>query len=246
MEMSRMLFRKKMEEIPTWMNTFYEVLVNRLRDTNERVDLLPPVDRAKQVVLLIQIIARNVEPDRLGRKRLVWKQVSEEVSFLLNRPLEEIDKTMLKIALTDLASSETDYQLGRIFKILDVELYNDFAEYCKAKYAERTMHRDVEKFKKLSKKEKQLLSFIGKLMKEQSYAPDIHLNFFQRRMEEDLKQSPSDFEFEIKDLIRTGLLAPKTDESGSKYYDVDRHIIESRLGVSNQMTLFEKIEGRLF
>ena len=101
------------------------------------------------------------------------------------------------------------------------------------------------RFEEQSRRELKLLKFIADLQAEQGVATDLTLPYFEDRLSRDLGRSPADFEAEIKRLLRTGILTLKLDQQMDKYYDVNREMMELRLGRGQRLDEFKKIAESL-
>ena len=73
LEMSRMLFDKRLEEIPRWMRSFYQILVERLREADKKQVSLEAGEVVKQIVLFLSFLLLRGKPDRFDRISIPWK-----------------------------------------------------------------------------------------------------------------------------------------------------------------------------
>jgi len=245
LEINRLLFDKKLEETPAWMQSFYAILVERLREANKRQNALTPEDVAKQIVFLLSILLANEEPDNHDRVSIPWQESAETIAFLLNTPIEHVIKVMNKLSLTPLAKGEINYEKGRLFTTEDLKGFNNFSEFCKEKFLMRWGKEISPEFDERSPKELQMLKFIDKLMNEQATASDLNIKYFEERCKTDLKKSLDEFSHEIKTLVRKGILVKRMDANEDKYYEVDRDLLNLKLGLGKTREMFEKIEKRL-
>ncbi len=245
LEMSRMLFDKRLEEIPKWMRSFYQILVDRLREADNKQSSSDAGEVAKQIVYFLSFLLSREKPDRFDRVSIPWKKSVEHTAFLLNIPIELVAKIMNKVTLTVLAKSEIKYKEGRQFVVEDLEKFRKFSEYCKELYFARRGKEISSEFKKRSVEEIQMYKFIDKLLSEQSSATDLELEFFKNRCVEEYGKSPEYFKREINDMVVKGILTRKIDNIGNKYYDVDREILNIELKEIETLDLFEMIEREL-
>lgn len=245
LEMSRMLFDKRLEEIPKWMRSFYQILVDRLREADKKQSSSDAREIAKQIVYFLSFLLSREKPDRFDKVSIPWKKSTEQTAFLLNIPIELVTKVMNKITLTALAKSEIRYKEGRQFVVEDSEKFRKFSEYCKELYFLRRGREITPEFKKRSVEEIQMFKLIKKLLSEQSTATDINLEFFENRCMEEYGQTPEFYKREISDMIIKGVFTRKIDSTGNKYYDVDREILDNKLSEIETLDLFEMIEKEL-
>ncbi len=245
LEINRLLFDKKLEETPLWMQSFYAILVERLREANKKQNTLTPEDVAKQIVFLLSILLANETPDNHDRVSIPWQDSAETIAFLLNTPIEQVVKVMNKLSLTPLARGEINYEKGRLFTTDDLKEFNNFSEFCKEKFLVRWGKEISPEFEERSPKELQILKFIDKLMNEQATASDLNIKYFEERCKSDLKKSLDEFSHELKTLVRKGILVKRLDANEDKYYEVDRELLNLKLGLGKTREMFEKIERKL-
>lgn len=244
LEISRLLFNKRLENIPSWMQSFYQILVERLREANKKQKGLNEGDIAKQVVFLLHFLLSKEEKNKLGKTLIPWQESAESIAFLLNEPIAQVMKVMNKLTLTSLASSEINYEIGRLFYIEDQQLFEKFTEYCKERFLEKLGMDISPEYEEKSVIELQLIKFIGKLMSEQATASDLHIKYFKERCEEDLGKQLDHFKYEIRRLIRKGVLTLRVDQNSEKYYEVNRELLGMKLGMGETLELFKEIESR--
>jgi len=245
LEMSRMLFNKRLEEIPKWMRSFYQILVDRLRETDNKQSSLEAGEVAKQIVYFLSFLLSREKPDRFDSVSIPWKKSTEHTAFLLNIPIELVTKVMNKVTLTELAKSEIRYKEGRQFVVEDFEKFRKFSEYCKEFYFSRRGREISPEFKKRSVEEIQMYKLVKKMLSEQSTATDLSVEFFENRCIEEYGKTPEHFKREINDMKIKGILTRKIDSTGNKYYDVDREVFDTKLSEIDTLDLFEMIEREL-
>jgi CRP-like cAMP-binding protein len=244
-EMSRMLFEKRMEQVPAWLRSFFQILVDRLRTANANQQAMSPLETAQRIVFLLANFLGQAEPDNLGRVTVPWKETAENIAFLLNLSTQQVDRVMNKLSLTTLAKSTVVWDRGRLFAVDNFQLFEEFAEFCKERLLAQTGKELSPDFEEKSPKELQLLKFIHRLVSEQATASDLHLNFLEERCQTDLKQSLDDFQYELKTLLRKGILQTRKDQEGGKYYVVNRDLLAAVLGVGEKVEMFEQLEVKL-
>ena len=217
LEMSRMLFDKRLEEIPRWMRSFYQILVERLREADKKQVSLEAGEVVKQIVYFLSFLLLRGKPDRFDRISIPWKESAESTAFLLNVPNEVVTKVMYKLTLTSLAKSETMYKEGRQFVVEDFEKFQKFSEYCNELYFLSRGGEVSPEFQKRSVEEIQIFKLIKKLLSEQSSATDLNIEFFENRCFEKFGKSPDYFKKEINDMVSKGILTRKINNTGNKY-----------------------------
>ncbi|MCF7800538.1 MAG: cyclic nucleotide-binding domain-containing protein [Candidatus Marinimicrobia bacterium] len=244
-EINKILFEQRMEEVPSWMQAFYEILVDRLRQADSTQNTLSKADQGKQVVYLLYYLVSHRDPDKFNQFQITWKETAETIAFLTNVSQTFVEKVMNKLTLSRIAKSGINYEAGRQFIVNDIVTFQSLAQYCREQYFSRIGKSISPEFEEQSRQELKLLKFIASLLSEQGSANDLALTYFNDRLQRDLKHSPADFESEIQRLLRTGILTIKLDQQMDKYYDVNRELLEIRLGRGKRLDEFKKITESL-
>ncbi|MBN4081091.1 cyclic nucleotide-binding domain-containing protein [Caldithrix abyssi] len=243
--MSRVLFKKQMEAIPKWMKSFYQILIERLRDTNKKTETLSTGEKTKQVIYLLAKLLSHETPNRLGKTSINWEESAKEIAFILNHPFELVVKTMNALVLTPLAKGEIHKDIGRQFCTEDGDKIASFAQYCKHSLDKQNGRNGSCEFDPLPEKEMLLLGFIGKLMNEQARANDLDLAFFQNRCIADLDEEPEYFMNELSNYKKQGIINQKRRESGESYYEIDRNLLTRKLTRTDRIEYFKALEKKL-
>lgn len=244
-EINKLLFEERLEAVPTWMRAFYEILVDRLRQADSTQNTLSKADQGKQIVYLLYYLVSHREPDKFNRYQIAWKETAETISFLTNIPQAFVEKVMNKLTLSRIAKSGINYEAGRQFSVEDIVTFQSFAQYCREQYFSRIGKSISPEFEEQSRQELKLLKFIADLLGEQGAANDLPLTYFEEHLQRDLGHSSADFKSDIKRLLRTGILTIKLDPQMDKYYDVNRELLEIRLGRGKRLDEFKKITEAL-
>lgn len=245
LEINKILFNERMEDVPPWMRAFYEILVDRLRKADATQNTLSKADQGQQIVYLLYYLLSHREPDKMDRYSITWKETAETIAFLTNIPEEFVNNVMNKLSITKLVKSEVNFELGRQFVTENLGYFESFAQYCREQYFEKIGKEVSTEFAEQSRKEMKLLKFIGTLMSEQATASDLDPNYFEERIQQDLDVKYSEYEPEVKALLRKGILSIKRNPNSDKYYHVDREILDIKLGRSKRLDTFKKIATSL-
>lgn len=244
-EINKRLFEERLEDVPPWMRAFYGILVDRLRQADSTQNTLSRGDQGKQIVYLLYYLLSHRDPDKYNRYQITWKETAETIAFLTNISQAFVDKVMNKLTLTRIAKSGINYEEGRQFITEDIVTFQSFAQFCREQYFSRIGKAVSPEFEEQSRREIVLLKFIADRLAEQGSANDLNLSYFEECLQRDLKEKSVDFEVEIRRLQRTGILTIKLDQKMDKFYEVNRELLEIRLGRGRRLDDFKKIAESL-
>ncbi len=244
-EMSRMLFNKNLENMPGWMESFFQILAERLREANKKAETLTSQDNSRQVIIMISNILMNIEPNNLDEIITPWKPLVSDIALVLNLPFEQVDSVLNKISLTPMAKSEMSYKDGRIFIMKDFKQLQSFADYCKSRFLEKQGKEIPAHFQKHSPKEQAMLSFMHKIMRAQRWEPDIEQHLFEEQFQEECGKSLSEYRQEMKKFRNMGVIASKLDRNDVKFYIIDKEKLQTMVSMDETLEIFERIDARL-
>ncbi|MFH1851402.1 MAG: cyclic nucleotide-binding domain-containing protein [Candidatus Neomarinimicrobiota bacterium] len=243
-EISQMMFQKRMDDLPSWMQSFYHILVDRLRESDKQIGSAVTKDTGRQIMIMLAILNRQNGENVHGMNALLWKETVEEVSTVLNIPHEYVEKVLNKLTLTPLARSEINYG-GRKFIIEDPGEFEAFTNYCKNKSLEKLGFGSESDSLGYTQREQELLDLLNKLVKEQAGAPDLEEYNFKSRCKTDLGKLFEEVQPEFDALVRRGIIKPRRDEDGHKFYDVNIEVIKKIEEQTGRADYYEALEAKL-
>lgn len=243
-EISRLFFSKRLEDVPKWMRSFYQIMVERLRDTNRMIDTTLSKKNSRQIVYLLADKLQNAEQNNLGHVSVPWNKTVDEFSFILNIPKKHVEKIFTKLAISSLAKGKIGEYDRRVLMTDSLDDFNLFADYCKDQYFNELETKYV-KNDFLDKKMSQFLFFIKEILKEQLSANDIDRHFMADKCEQSLGKSVDHFETELSILIKKNVIKKKIREDGSSFYDVDREKLFGIIATSEKTVLFKDLDIKL-
>ncbi len=244
-EMSRMLFQKNLEGLPSWMSSFFQILAERLREANKKADTLTDRDNSRQVVLMVSSILAAMEPNALDEIITPWKPLAQDISLLLNLPYEQVDQVLNKITLTPMAKSELNYEQGRILIMKDYSRFKFFAEYCKSRFMEKQGKEVPVHFQKMSEKEIDIIAFLHKIMREQRWEPEIEQHLFEERFNEVHKLPFSDYRIELKKFRNSEMITSRLDGDDVKVYIINKDKLQTLVSMTETLKEFQQMDTKL-
>ncbi len=244
-EMSRMLFQKNMDALPPWMRSFFQIMVERLREANKKADTLTTRDNSRQVVLMVSNILASKEPNALGEIRIPWKPLVKDISLLLNLPYDQVDQVLNKMSITDMAQSEMSGEHGRMLVMKDFRQFQHFADYCKSRFLEKEGGEVPVQFKKIDQRENEVVQFLYLIMREQRWEPEIEQHLFEERFEQEHAGGVAAYERELKNLKARGIIGSRLDNVDSKVYVVEKEKLQTLVSMVDTLNDFEQMDGKL-
>ena len=241
-EISQLMFQKRLSDLPGWMQSFYQILVERLRDSAKKIGSTITDDTGRQIVVLLhEILQKNDSPNS---NVFQWKLTVESIAAVLIIPPAYVEKVLNKLTITKMARSEINYE-GRKFIIDDIQGFKNFADYCRSKTLEKLGVEDLESGDGFTKREEELIDFVTKLVKEQASAPDLEEHFFKNRCKVDLGKEFEEIQPEFNRLCTMGIIKPRRDLDGHKFYDINLESVNKIEAEADKLDKYETLESKL-
>lgn len=208
LEISREMFRKRMEEVPKWLQAFFGIIVERLRVATKNQSILLTQGAGRQVVNLIALFAKQAEPDSAGTVFLPWGQTLASIGFYIGLNEERVNESMNKLVTLHLAASDRREGVGRVFLLEDPARYYKFAEYCHECHLIETGHLKEmsEAYRLQNKEEVELLTTLQQLLADQGAVEDFPAAMLEERLSEQYKKSFKVYDPLIDGYIQEGVM----------------------------------------
>jgi len=243
-EINNILFKQHLAKIPPYMRSLYQILAERLRETNKKQNAGDPKESGKRVVFMLNLMLSMTKPDNFDYVSVPWQNTVEAISFVLNQPPDIVDRVMTILSLSPLAGTKQDYEFGRLFQTNDCKSFQKFNDYCKQQYMKRLGVETADDLTDLTDQETTFIKFIKRLISEQANAPDIPRELLEAKCTEYLSKPIEEYELVLKSLMRSGIVTTKLDSYGDRFYEIDRDRLEGRVGKSNLLELFRGIVAK--
>jgi len=208
LEISREMFRNRMEEVPRWLQTFFAILVERLRSATRNQSILLTRGAGRQVVNLLAMLARLEQPDPEGRILLPWSQAVITIAFYLGFNEERVNEMMNKLVSIHLSESTMREGIGRVFLLESPEKFYQFAGYCWNRHMIETGHAKTmpEQFSFKDRHEVELLQVLGEITEEQGAIEDFPAELLAKRLQEKFGSPLALYKLLIDSYGQSGLL----------------------------------------
>lgn len=248
LEISREMFRKRLEEVPNWMRTFFAIIVERLRSATKKQSILLTSGAGRQVVNLATILARQEKPDDQGKIILPWNKVVSSIAFYIGLDEERVNDIVNKVALTQLCKSDRREGIGRVLIIEYPDKLNQFADYCRERHMVETGHaREMsEQFSFKDKQEMELLQVLGEIVGEQGAIEDFPTATLEKRLQERFNKSLKTYGPLIESFGQSGLLDSFHPEGSEPAYRVNnKDLLKEKLDKIQLLTELRELEKKI-
>ncbi|UCH09867.1 MAG: cyclic nucleotide-binding domain-containing protein [Fidelibacterota bacterium] len=248
LEISREMFRNRMEEVPNWLRTFFAIIVERLRDATRNQSILLTRGAGRQVVNLLALMARQEEPDSNDRVLLPWNQSVITIAFLLGLNEDRVNEMLNNMVSVKIGSSEQREGIGRVFLLEFPEKLYQFADYCQERHLIEVGHakKMSDKFIFKDPNEVELLQVLDELAQEQGAVEDFAAQVLEERLQQKFEKPLSAYGAVFDELAQSGILEAFHPEGSEPSYRVnDRDLFRERLAKVQLMGELSSLEKKI-
>lgn len=222
MQISRDMFKQRLESVPKWMQTFFSIMGERLRIANLHQNLLMSEGCGRQIIFLLASMAQQTEPDSTEKRVLKWNDVSQTISFVLALEEALIQRVLNQLAILKVFKLENREGIGKSCVIEFNDELQKLAQYSHQNYhiESGSLKDPSPEFVELDRTEIELLQSIFKIMREQHGMDDFPVTMLAERLKTDFKNEIGHYEKYIQKFISEGLMDEFAPEGGDKSYRI--------------------------
>ncbi len=248
LEISRELFRSRLEEVPRWLQTFFGIIVERLRDATKNQSVLLTQGAGRQIVNLIALFAQQEEPDDQGRIILHWNKLVSFVAFSVGLNEERVVDLINKLEVSKLGKSDRREKLGRVFILEDAEKLRLLADYCLERYMIEAGHAKEmsERFSPKDKQEVELLNALEVIIEEQGAIEDFPVAILESRLQEQYNKPLNIYKKVIDSFSQSGVLDSFHPEGGEPVFRINnRELLNEKIASIKLLVELKDLEKKI-
>lgn len=232
LEISRDMFNKRLEEVPKWMQSFFGIMAERLRQATENQSILLAEGAGRQFANILTMIARPVERDNMDRIILPWVKTIATIAFLLGIDEGKVNDMANKLVTAKFAKSDKREKIGRVMILEMPDKFFQFADYCKEQFLFRGGHSDAmsEEFQFSTPHEVKVLEAVEDVMNEQGALDDFPSALLANVLKEKFKQPFIYFQESIDKMVSDGVIDLFQPEGTEPSYRINnRELFSDRM-----------------
>ena len=239
LEISRDLFQHRLADVPRWMQAFFEIMAERLRDATAKQDVRTAEDAANQFANILAMLAKQTEADTQDRQVLPWKTTIATAAMLMGVPEDDVNEMANKLVIAKIAKSEKS-ETGRVLILDQPEQLYGFADFCRNEFLLKKGH--IEKMPDeltlgVPHIEK-VIECVNAVMESQGALDDFTLETLGKMLDEKYHKPLVYFKDAIDSLESEGVITSfKPDDGAAAYRVNDRDLFTEKL------TKLETLQG---
>jgi len=207
-EVSRDMFNHRLEEVPKWLQSFFSIMAGRLRTATRNQSILLTQGAGRQIVSLLAMMFKEVEPDLLDKLILSWNKATSTIAFMLAFNPDQVVETINKLVLAGLLNNDRRENIGRVLILENADRFYQLADYCRELYhVEGDNSKELpEAFRFKSEFEYEMLQAIEAIVKDQGVMDDFPESALQSYLQENFGHTLATYREVLDDFSRIGLL----------------------------------------
>lgn len=248
LEISREMFRSRLEEVPRWLQTFFGIIVERLRDATKNQSVLLTQGAGRQIVNLIALFAQQEEPDDQGRVILHWNKLVSFIAFSVGLNEELVVDLINKLEASKLGKSDRREKIGRVFILEDSEKLRLLADFCLERYMIEAGHTKEmsERFSLKDKQEVELLSVLEVIIEEQGAIDDFPVAILESRLQEKYNKPLSVYQKVIDTFSQSGILDSFHPEGSEPVFRINnRELLNEKIASIQLLVELRDLEKKI-
>ncbi|GAG03989.1 unnamed protein product, partial [marine sediment metagenome] len=188
--MSKAMFRQKLAtEVPDWMQSMFETVVDRLRVTTIRSVARHRQIPGRQIVELLAMFLQKGETNQSGHPYIPWDHAARKIAYILGIKEKQMNRVMEILANSEIAGSEVERGGIRRFMVKSLDTFLYFADYCEESFLieRRKIEPDDIALKAADHK---VLSVMVDILGAEKGVPTISQDVLSERLQERLGLPP--------------------------------------------------------
>lgn len=248
LEISRELFQNRLADVPRWMQAFFEIMAERLREATEKQSVRTPEIEANQFANIMSMLAKQVEPDNMDRQVLPWKTTIATTAMLMGVPEEDVNEMANKLVTAKIAKSDKRENVGRVLILEQADKLYNFADYCRNEFLLDKGHIESmpEQYSLGKPHAEKVIAAIKAVMDAQGALDDFDVEVLTKQLEALYHKPLVYFQDAIESLESEGVIASFKAEANKQAYRVnDRELFDQKLAKIESLQEFENLRKQL-
>lgn len=248
LEMSREMFHDRLAKVPPWMQSFFAILVDRLRQATLKQSLLLTLGAGRQILNMLALLARSAEKDKQDRIVLPMTDTVSQLSFLLGLDEEYIDTALRLFIKSEICEIGRKLDVGRVLVFESTEKLFQLAQFTKERFmiesgTAKTMSAE---FRFKSRYEVEMLNVLAALDKDENVPDDIPGSKLEEVFKEKYNNELVKYHPILEEYVKLGILEKFQPEKGDPSYMINnKELFQEKLVKIELVKSLREIEKKI-
>ena len=243
---NRMMFRKKMADVPEWMQKFFGIMVERLRETTRRFNPKQHRPTGHQIVEALAILLNEGETDHHGKVYLPWDNLEQRIRYILAIPDRQVTMALEMLANTEIAGYEVESGEERRFMVNSPDQFQQFAQFLRQRFIAREKKMTVPESQPLTDEEYGVLQKAVALSERgEQKLQALDIAEFEKGLADRFDLSPEEIEKILKTLDKMGVIREERTQKKKPVRRVDLAKCSDKITAFQNEKIFNILEEKV-
>ena len=245
LSMSKAMFRQKLTtEVPGWMESMFETVVERLRVTTIRSVARHRQIPGRQIVELLAMFLPKGETTQSGHTYIPWDHAARKIAYILRIKEKQVNRVMEILANSEIAGFEIERGGIRRFMVKSLDTFLHFADYCEESFLME--RRKIEPHHiVLEANDYKVLVVIVDILGAEKGVQTINQDKLLKRLQGKLGLPPESCKEIMQRLLDQGIIETQSLKDGTAAYLINLDLCQQKIITYLMRDTFEKLTQKL-
>ncbi|MCH7851914.1 MAG: cyclic nucleotide-binding domain-containing protein [Candidatus Marinimicrobia bacterium] len=243
---SKMIFRHKLTtEVPQWMQSFYGMMVVRLRmfmlqSQADRVGL-----PGHQIIELLAMLLRRGATDDQGQVSIPWDQTTGKIAYILRLPEKQVSQVLEVLSKSELAEFVFNQNRQKLFIAGSLETFQQFADFSQESFLVERRRKQPQNVRKIKELEREFQHKLHEIIGVDAGTHELEVKTLTTRLKEGHGQSLERYASVIHNLMNLNIIVKENKELQGLIYNINLDLYKSYVSSFDLYPLFKKLLERI-
>ncbi len=239
---SKMTFRHKLStEVPQWMQSFYGMMVVRLR----MFMLQSQADRiglpGHQIIEVLAMLLRRGEIDDQGQVSVPWDQTTRKIAYILRLPEKQVSQVLEILCKSEMAEFAFNQNRQKLFIAGSLETFLQFADFCQESFLVERRRKQPLNIRKAKELEREFQHKLQEILGVDEGTHVIEVKSLSDRLREEYQQSLERYEAVIHNLMNLNIIEKENSEFQGLVYHINLELYQAYLSSFELHPMFKNL-----
>ncbi len=243
---SKMIFRHKLsKEVPQWMQSFYGMIVVRLRMFMLQSQADWVGFPGHQIIEVLAMLLRRGQVDDQGQVSIPWDQTSRKIAYILRLPEKQVSRVLEILSKSEIAEFAFSQNRQKLFIANSLETFLQFADFCQESFWVERHRKQPQNIRKVKKLEREFQHKLQEILGVDEGTHEIEVKTLSERLKEEYQQSLERYEAVIHNLMHLNIIEKEKTEFKGLVYNINLELYQAYLSSLEQHPMFKKLLERI-
>ena len=239
---SKMIFRHKLiTEVPQWMQSFYGMMVVRLR----MFMLQSPADRVglpgHQIIEVLAMLLRRGTTDDQGQVSIPWEQTTRKIAYILRLPEKQVSQVLEILSKSELAEFVFNQNRQKMFIAGSRETFQQYADFSQESFLVERRRKEPKNMRKTKELEREFQHKLHDILGVDEGTHEIEVKTLSTQLKEGHRQSLERYASVIHNLMNLNIIVKENKELQGLIYNINLDLYKSYVSSFDLYPLFKKL-----